>query len=251
MGPYSDTRAICYFARLRRVRHARPPRRLDPNDSGAVAVKLFLSSYRFGGHSDAFVDLTGPPGRIAVIANASDAWPAAARESSLRSEFGPLRALGYRPVEVDLRNYIGSRPALERAIDSFDSVWVRGGNTFVLRAQMARSNADAILRERILDETITYGGYSAGACVVAPSLEGVEDSDDPGEVFPTTGTDVIWSGLKLVDFAVVPHLGSELDERGSAAETLSRLRRAGVVCHGLTDGQAILVDARGTTVLGS
>ena len=66
-------------------------------------MKLFLSSYRFGGHSDDFVHLTGPPDDLAVIANASDAWPAAARDSSLLSEFGPLRALGYRPKEIDLR----------------------------------------------------------------------------------------------------------------------------------------------------
>lgn len=89
-------------------------------------MKLFLSSYRFGGHSDAFVELTGPPSDLAVIANASDAWPRAARESSLTSEFVPLRALGYRPAELDLREYVGRPAALERALDDFGAVWVRG-----------------------------------------------------------------------------------------------------------------------------
>ncbi|OZF33408.1 peptidase [Rhodococcus sp. 14-2483-1-1] len=213
-------------------------------------MKLFLSSYRFGGHSAAFVQLTGPPSDLAVIANASDAWPAAARESSLRSEFGPLRALGYRPVEVDLREYAGRPAAFERALEGFGAVWVRGGNTFVLRAQLARSGADDILSERVRGNSIAYGGYSAGACVAAPSLIGVEDADDPDEVRPATGIDTVWDGLNLVDFSIVPHLNSVLDENDSGWATLQRLRRDGVCCHGLTDEQAIVVDDSGTRILG-
>ncbi|MDI9897614.1 Type 1 glutamine amidotransferase-like domain-containing protein [Rhodococcus sp. IEGM 1381] len=213
-------------------------------------MKLFLSSYRFGGHSDAFVQLTGPPSDLAVIANASDAWPAAARDSSLRSEFGPLRALGYRPAEVDLREYAGRPAAFERALEGFGAVWVRGGNTFVLRAQLARSGADKILIERVRGNSIAYGGYSAGACVAAPSLIGVEDADDPGEVRPATGIDTLWDGLNLVDFSIVPHLNSVLDNNDSGWATLQRLRRDGVDCHGLTDEQAIVVDVSGTRILG-
>ncbi|OZD08663.1 peptidase [Rhodococcus sp. 06-235-1A] len=213
-------------------------------------MKLFLSSYRFGGHSDTFVELTGPPSDLAVIANASDAWPAAARESSLRSEFGPLRALGYRPAEVDLREYVGRPAAVERALDGFGAVWVRGGNTFVLRAQLARSGADEILRDRIRSDSIVYGGYSAGACVAAPSLVGVEDADDPREVRPTTGVEPVWSGLDLVDFSIIPHLNSVLDENDSGRTTLQRLRRDGIACRGLTDEQAIVVDDSGTRLLG-
>ncbi|KQU53457.1 peptidase [Rhodococcus sp. Leaf278] len=213
-------------------------------------MKLFLSSYRFGGHSDAFVQLTGPPSDLAVIANASDAWPAAARDSSLRSEFGPLRALGYRPAEVDLRDYVGKPAAFERVLDGFGAVWVRGGNTFVLRAQLTRSGADEILSERVRGNSIAYGGYSAGACVAAPSLVGVEDADDPAEVRPTTGIETVWDGLNLVDFSIVPHLNSVLDENDSGWATLQRLRRDGVRCHGLTDEQAIVVDDSGPRILG-
>lgn len=214
-------------------------------------MRLFLSSYRFGGHSAAFVELTGPPSDLAVIANASDAWPAAARESSLRSEFGPLRALGYRPAELDLREYVGRPAAFERALEGFGAVWVRGGNTFVLRAQLARSGADEVLADRVRRGSIAYGGYSAGACVAAPSLIGVEDADDPGEVRHATGVDPVWTGLGLVDFSIVPHLNSVLDEQNSGHVTVQRLRRAGMNCHGLTDDQAIVVDASGTRVLGS
>ncbi|MDV6233920.1 MULTISPECIES: Type 1 glutamine amidotransferase-like domain-containing protein [Rhodococcus] len=214
-------------------------------------MKLFLSSYRFGGHSDVFVELTGPPSDLAVIANASDAWPRAARESSLTSEFVPLRALGYRPAELDLREYVGRPAALERALDDFGAVWVRGGNTFVLRAQLARSGADEVIAERVRRGSIVYGGYSAGACVAAPSLIGVEDADDPGEVRPATGVDPVWTGLGLVGFSIVPHLNSVLDENDSGQATMQRLRRDGIDCRGLTDEQAIVVDASGTRVLGS
>ena len=212
-------------------------------------MKLFLSSYRFGGHADAFVALTGRPAELAVIANASDAWPAAARASSIRSEFGPLRDLGYRPAELDLREYAGKPVEFERALEGFGAVWVRGGNTFVLRAQLARSGADEILSERVRNGSIVYGGYSAGACVAAPSLIGVEDADDPGEVRTATGTDAVWTGLGLVDFSIVPHLDSVLDEHSSSRATLQRLRADKIACHGLTDKQAIVIDEVGMRVL--
>ncbi|NEW36982.1 peptidase, partial [Nocardia cyriacigeorgica] len=39
-------------------------------------MRLFLASYRFGAHYDRLAALAGAPGRVAVIGNACDAWPA-------------------------------------------------------------------------------------------------------------------------------------------------------------------------------
>ncbi|RVW05974.1 Type 1 glutamine amidotransferase-like domain-containing protein [Rhodococcus spongiicola] len=219
-------------------------------------MRLFLSSYRFGAHVDRFVDLAGGRGPIAVIANAADAWPPRARESAVVSDVGPLRRLGFTPSEVDLRDYVGRPDRLADALSEFSSVWVRGGNTFVLRAQFSRSGADEVLGELIRGDALMYAGYSAGACVMAPSLTGLDAADDPGEVEPTCGIDPRWDGLGFVDFALVPHCSPAADGTPDAANPgmeaarmIEACRSTGVPYRMLTDDQAIVVASDATTLL--
>lgn len=219
-------------------------------------MRLFLSSYRFGAHVDRFVELAGGPGPIAVIANAADAWPARARESAVVSDVAPLRRLGFAPTEVDLRDYVGAPGRLAVDLSGFRSVWVRGGNTFVLRAQLARSGGDAVLPPLIRSGRLMYAGYSAGACVMAPSLVGVDSADDPAEVPVTCGVEPLWDGLGFVDFAIVPHCAATGDGAvdtanpgDEAARMVGSCRAAGVRYRMLTDDQAIVIDADATAVL--
>ncbi|MGW0019714.1 Type 1 glutamine amidotransferase-like domain-containing protein [Rhodococcus sp. NPDC003382] len=205
-------------------------------------MRLFLSSYRFGADPAALLRVTGPPGPLAVIANAADSWPAQARQSSLNSEFGPLRELGFDPVEVDLRDHVGAPESLRARLSEFRVVWVRGGNTFVLRAQLARSGGDTVLTDLVRSGALAYAGYSAGACVVTPTLRGVEFSDDPGEVEPTCGIAPQWDGLGLVDFAIVPHVGGSPLDNGGSRRAVDLLTRNGIAFRALTDDDTIVVD---------
>ncbi|UPW04058.1 peptidase E [Rhodococcus pyridinivorans] len=204
-------------------------------------MRLFLSSYRFGADPDTFVRLVAP-GRIAVIANAADAWPASARAAAVTSEMGPLRSLGFAPEEVDLRDHLDDPDSLRQRLSGFTSVWVRGGNTFVLRAQLARSGGDAVLTDLVRSNRLVYGGYSAGACVATPSLRGIEFSDDPDEVAATCGIPVVWDGLGWVENAIVPHAGDSLLADDGIQRTLLYLREHGVEHVALTDDDAIVVD---------
>jgi len=221
---------------------------------------LFLSSYRFGAHVDRYVELMGGPGPVAVIANAADAWPTRARESAVVSDIVPLRKLGFTPEEVDLRGFVGRPAELADALSRFRSVWVRGGNTFVLRAQLARSGGDRVLTDLVRGGSLAYAGYSAGACVMAPSLVGVDSADDPAEVPPTCGVGPRWDGLGLVEFAIVPHCppvdgvdpgtGPDMANPGDeSARMVEACRAAGVPYRCLTDDQAIVMDADATTLL--
>ncbi|QCQ90517.1 Type 1 glutamine amidotransferase-like domain-containing protein [Rhodococcus sp. SGAir0479] len=219
-------------------------------------MRLFLSSYRFGAHVDRFVELVGGPGPIAVIANAADAWPARARESAVVSDVVPLRRLGFAPTEVDLRDFVGAPDRLADTLSAFGAVWVRGGNTFVLRAQLARSGGDAVLSALIRDDRTAYAGYSAGACAMAPSLVGVDSADDPAEVLPACGIEPRWDGLGFVDFAIVPHCLPGTDGTADpahpgdeAARMVAACRTAGVPYRMLTDDQAIVKEAGATAVL--
>ena len=201
-------------------------------------MRLFLASYRFGAHRDRLLAMVGTPGQVAVIANAADAWPAAARSSALTSDLAPLRRLGFQPFEVDLREYVGRASTLRRVLGGVGLVWVRGGNTFVLRAQCARSGADSVLPEMLRADTFVYAGYSAGACLLTPSLRGLEAADDPAEVVTTCGVQPIWDGLGLVDRAIVPHCGSD----PAADAIVARYRRDGVPHWALTDEQVVVVE---------
>lgn len=211
-------------------------------------MRLFLASYRFGAFADRFAALVGPATRIAVIPNACDAWPAA-WSAAVTSDLTPLRRQGYSPEVVDLRDYAGQPERLERRLREFGAVWVRGGNTFVLRAQFARSGADSVLPALLREDALAYAGYSAGACLPAPSLRGLETMDDPAEVLPTTGVEPRWDGLGLVDRRLVVHLDSATDPDGEAPRLLARYRDEGVAHWALTDDDVVVIEGTRTEVL--
>lgn len=213
-------------------------------------MKLFLASYRFGDHQKRFAELVGSGARIAVIAGAADAWPAAARASAVTSELTPLRRAGYDAEELDVRGYTHSPGALEQALRTFDGVWVRGGNTFVLRAQLARTGADGILERLVRDGELVYAGYSAGAAVATPTLIGLDVTDDPSDVLPTCGIEPIWAGLAFVDFAIVPHGGgSALEDPAATARTIAALTAEQIPFRVLNDQQVVVVDGGEASII--
>ncbi|MFE5289222.1 Type 1 glutamine amidotransferase-like domain-containing protein [Nocardia sp. NPDC056611] len=211
-------------------------------------MRLFLSSYRFGAHQRRLLELTGAPGPVAVIANACDAWPSA-WQSAVASDLVPLRRVGFQPEVLDLRDYLGRPDEVERRLREFPAVWVRGGNTFVLRAQFARSGADLALRKLLAEDALVYAGYSAGACVMTPDFHGIEAIDDPDEVRTACGVEPRWDGLGLVDRRIVPHLDSPTDPQGLSRKLVRDYVSEGIPHWALTDDHVVVVDGESTTVL--
>jgi dipeptidase E len=206
-------------------------------------MRMYLSSYRLGDHVERMLALLDPPGPVAVIGNAIDTVPPAVRRQLVSSEISALRALGLDAVEMDLRDYfgVGHRPRLTTDLGRFRMVWLRGGNVFMLRHALARSGGDDALKKALSDDALVYGGYSAGCCVLAPSLRGCELVDPPGAVREHYGADPIWDGLGLLDYAIVPHYDSELG--GEEVElVVARYREEGVPHRTLRDGDAIVID---------
>lgn len=213
-------------------------------------MRMYLSSFRIGDHPERLVALLEPSARAAVVANACDAYPTEDRRQGVEREIAALSALGIEARELDLRAYFGQRHRLATELTRYQLVWVRGGNTFLLRRALAESGADAILTDLLARDAVVYGGYSAGVCVLAPSLRGLETVDEPGAVPATYGVPAIWDGLGLLDYAVVPHYRSpghpETDACGRLAE---QYRAAGVPYRTLRDGQAIVIDPRATEIV--
>ncbi|MGW7071099.1 Type 1 glutamine amidotransferase-like domain-containing protein [Streptomyces sp. NPDC054855] len=210
-------------------------------------MRMYLSSFRLGDHPEQLLGLLSGAGvrpEIAVIANAVDQQPADARKAGVEREIAALASLGLRPSELDLRDFF-DRPAdeVEAALSRFPALWVRGGNAFMLRYALARSGADAVVTTLLERDALVYAGYSAGACVLAPSLRGLDACDDPTVVPETYGAPAVWDGLGVLDHAVVPHVDSPGHPETQACDAVAANYRADGVAHRtLRDGQALVVD---------
>jgi dipeptidase E len=203
-------------------------------------MMVYLSSFRLGDHPERLVDLLPDSPRVAVIANAIDAEEPGLRAEKVAAEFSWLTDLGLHAEELDLREYPGDPgPDLRARLTQYDGVWVRGGNVFVLRVALASSGADKILPDLIGSGSLVYAGYSAGSCVLAPSLRGLELCDDPTQV----DGEVIWDGLGVLDHAIVPHLDSPGHPETELVEKVAELyRHTGEPFLALRDGQALLIN---------
>lgn len=213
-------------------------------DTGAM--RLYLSSFRVGDRPALLVELirraSGPP-TVAVIANACDIGDPQGRTQAVDLELSALRELGLEPHEVDLRDYDASGRTLGRDLAGLAGLWVRGGNAFALRLAMARSGADRLVPRLLADDALVYAGYSAGPCVLAPSLRGLELCDQPEDVLAAYGVEPLWDGLGVIDRPFVPHLDSPgHPETELVARVAERYRDEGLPYWGLRDGQVLVVD---------
>jgi dipeptidase E len=200
-------------------------------------VKLYLSSFRLGDAPERLVALLPPQGRVGVICNAIDGEDPAVRVDKVEAEVSWLTELGLHPEEIDLRDL--APDTAQARLAAYDGLWVRGGNVFVLRAALARSGADRVLPELIGSEQLVYAGYSAGPCVLAPSLRGLELCDDVSAV----DGEVLWDGLAVLDHAIVPHLDSPGHPETELLAGVAELyERTGVPHLKMRDGQVLVVD---------
>jgi dipeptidase E len=204
-------------------------------------MRLYLSSYKFGSKPDAMLTLLDGK-KTAVIMNAQDGKSSVSRQERLQQELSGLAKLGLEPKELDLRHYFGKEQALEQDLDEFDFVWVRGGNAFLLRRAYKQSGFDKIITKMLLNDEIAYGGYSAGICLLAPSLKGVELVDPTNELAENYDEEVIWDGLGLVNYAFAPHYKSDHPESEDINKTVNYYIDNHVLFVALRDGEAILVN---------
>ncbi len=204
-------------------------------------MRLYLSSYGLGDEARKLRGLAGGNKKVAVIANACDFRDAATRQERLEREFSDLASLGFEPEEIDLRQYFdGSFTAKD--LEEYGLVWVRGGNVFNLRRAMAYSCFDKAITELLQKDVIAYGGYSAGACVLAPSLHGIELCDNPNEIPEGYQHEIIWNGLGLIPYAVAPHYKSDHPETERIDKVVGYFEQHKIPFKALHDGDVIVMD---------
>ena len=205
-------------------------------------MRLYLSSERLGERAGALLGMLSGS-RMAVIANGYDHCGAIARDLYRAEIYDPVpefEALGLIPEQIDLRAHFGDPQSLRQRLSGYDLVWVMGGNSFVLRRAMRSSGFDQIIRDLLEADAITYGGYAAGAIVAGPSLRGMELMDDPWEVPAGYDEPLIWHGLGLTPFAIVPHYRSSHPNSAAAEKIVSYMEARKLRHRALSDGEVIV-----------
>jgi dipeptidase E len=204
-------------------------------------VRLYLSSFDLGDHAEALVALTRGGRRAAVVVNPLDDRPRA-RADWLTDQIEKLSRLGYAAEELDLRDYFGEAEALAARLATLDLVWVSGGNVFILRRAMRQSGFDRLAKEALARDAFVYGGFSAGAVVVAESLAGLEAADDPHSAPAGYAREILWEGLGLLGHALVVHFDADHWQPGAVAAQIAFLEAKGLPYEALRDGEVLLID---------
>ncbi len=214
-------------------------------------MRLFLSSFRIGDHPEHLTALIGGDDRPAVvIANAVDDAPPDVRRAAVEYELAALAGLGIDAAELDLRHYFGQEQRLRRDLAGVSLAWLRGGNVFMLRYALRRSGADTAFADLLAADALVYAGYSAGPCVLSPSLRGLELVDDADAVRRVYGSEPAWDGLGLLEEAFVPHYQSPgHPETAAMNDVVARYRAERVAYRTLRDGQVLLVNGPDTAVV--
>ncbi|SEF10833.1 dipeptidase E [Arthrobacter alpinus] len=210
-------------------------------------MRLYLSSYQLGDRPESFTSLVRGKRNGWIIMNAFDGADPDARRIETERQLTNLAGIGLTAHELDLRLY--DPESLSVKFGQPDFVWVRGGNVFTLRAAMARSGADAIIVDRLKVDALVYAGFSAGGCVLAPSLLGLEECDSTDDALLQYGA-VKYDGLNILDRPFVPHLGtSDHPEREILTQVAAAYAQDGKQYWALRDGQALVVDGSSVALL--
>ena len=165
-------------------------------------MKLFLSSTRIPNNEE-IVELFGGKYSlsVAIIPNAFDVYPKDRQNKERAKTMKEFEDSGFSVKIADI--LVGNQDFTLKYIEESDFVWVTGGNTFYLNYALRKSGIDNVLKN-VINKGSVYGGASAGAIIVGPTLYGIDKMDDKSQA-----PQVIWEGLNLVKFGVIPHWNNE------------------------------------------
>jgi len=213
-------------------------------------VKLYLSSYGLGNEPEALQRLVNSNNVAAVICNAQDSTSYEERAERVQRGLDEMMSLGFSPEELDLRDYFNDRGKLPSELAKYGLLWIRGGNSFVLRRAMKQSGFDKAIEPLVTSEAIVYAGYSAGTCVAAPTLHGLELVDDPHDIPKGYDKDIVWNGLHFISKSVAPHYRSDHPEAAAIEQTVEYFEKHHIDYLTLRDGEAMVVNGNELRIVG-
>jgi len=108
---------------------------------------------------------------------------------------------------------------------------------------MKLSGFDKVLKELIDSKfDMIYGGYSAGVCILAKSLKGLEIDDDLTQKPYGDDKDTIWEGLSVLDYVPVPHYQSDHPESAMIEKVVEYYKENNIPFKTLHDGEVIIIE---------
>lgn len=208
-------------------------------------MKYYLSSFRTGNETEKLIEMASHTNkRVAFFTNAMDYMEDLETRAIIEGhDKGDLTSLGLEVKQIDMREYFGKEDALREIVETCDIIWCVGGNSFVLLQAMRATGLDKIMYERhTSDKPYIYGGFSAGASILGPTLDGIHLTDEPdkkpyGDAFETR-----WDGLGLVDYVIVPHYKSDRFKDLPTEEAIQVLINNKTLFIAIEDGDVIIVE---------
>ncbi len=161
-------------------------------------------------------------------------------EGMAEAETKMLEDLGLTVDELEVST--ASEDTVRKKLMENDMIFVGGGNTFFLLQELKRSGADKIIAQEVAKGKF-YIGESAGAIAACPDIGYSAVMDVPDKAPGLTD----YTGMGLVDFYVVPHLGHP--EMGPGAEMIIEKYSSELDLKGINDYQAILVEGDRVSIL--
>lgn len=207
-------------------------------------MKFYLSSYKLGNETDKLKELIPKENKkTAYIPNALDfSDDEERRRSDNQADIEQLKKMNLDVEIVDLRDYFNNQDKLEKKLNEFGVIWVRGGNVFVLRQAIRLSGFDAYFYKSVKKADLLYGGYSAGICILAPTLKGLDIMDDSSiKPYPNC-QEVIWSGLEFLNYTIIPHYKSHHPDSKNAQKAAKFMMENKIPFKTLKDGEVIIIE---------
>lgn len=204
---------------------------------------LYLSSYKIGNKTDVLKKwIRENNNKIVFISNARDWKPETPeKEMKIIEYIKELQEVGFEATKIDLRDYFYNNKKLKQDLDKYNAFYITGGNVFNLRIAMKYSGFDVYIKERIQNnENILYSGFSAGVCILAPKLNGLEIVDEP--LNPYNNEPILYDGLGILDYTILPHYKSEHIESNLIDETINYFVKNKIKYKTLKDGDVIIQD---------
>ena len=161
-------------------------------------------------------------------------------EGMAEAETRMLEGLGLTVDELEVST--ASEDNVREKLAKNDMIFVGGGNTFFLLQELKRSGADQIIA-REAEKGKLYIGESAGAIAVCPDIGYSAEMDVPGKAPELTD----YTGMGLVDFYVVPHMGHP--EMGPAANSIIEKYSSLLGLKVIDDHQVILIEGDKVSIL--
>ncbi len=209
-----------------------------------LRMKFYLSSFKLGTKSEELVRLMTDNKIIGYVPNACDYSEVDLnlRNENDKRDMDELGKLGLKVEVLDLRDYFGQADRLRERIKGLGGIYIRGGNTFILRQAMKLSGFEIIFEELLKRDAFVYSGYSAGICVLAPSIKPVQIVDNPTDRPYKELQETIWEGLGYLDYIILSHYKSDHPESAGVDKVVEYCKRNDIPFKTLKDGEVIIIE---------